>query len=56
MDPEANLAEQRELRRRILSSEVFDASDAARLAELSEAMDEWLSRGGFLPKDWGRGD
>ncbi len=29
-------------------------SDAIRLAELSEALDEWIKGGGFLPAAWKR--
>jgi hypothetical protein len=57
MDPNANLKEQRHL-----VSEIQNPRTSAkqrkehtyRLAELSEAMDEWLSNGGFLPKAWSR--
>jgi hypothetical protein len=55
MDPNANLKEQREIARRILLSEPLDLDgDAARLAELVIALDGWITRGGFLPKDWQR--
>lgn len=62
MDPEANLREQRRLTRRLLAE--FDASvvdaaewhpapdDVYRLAELADAMDTWLSRGGASPHAW----
>lgn len=61
MDPDANLAEQRRLAEHIahhihtpLTKDVSDlvAGYAARLAELVIALDEWISRGGFYPKDW----
>jgi hypothetical protein len=47
MDPNATLAAIREL----LAS---DTPDVIELAELMEALDMWLSRGGFLPTDWER--
>lgn len=55
MDPNANLAEQRRLVAHILSGKKlgYDA-DAERLAELVEALDEWITHGGFLPKEWKR--
>lgn len=53
MDPDANLKEQREIAARLASNEVFMRVEAAnRLAELVLALDEWISKGGFLPKDW----
>jgi hypothetical protein len=65
MDPDANLQEQREVTRRLLAA--FDAADpdsgewqpdlddVYRLAELTEALDGWLSREGALPSDWQSG-
>jgi hypothetical protein len=62
MDPDTNLREQREVTRRLLAA--FDAADpdtgewhpdlddVYRLAELTEALDGWLSRDGSLPHDW----
>jgi hypothetical protein len=63
MDPDANLDEQRRLVRRIHAvqdategptmGELRDvAHDAYRLAELVEALDQWIARGGFLPARW----
>jgi len=60
MDQNANLAEQREIVARILIQDEDSPywntgdseGDAMRLAELTQAMDEWLTRGGFLPVDW----
>lgn len=57
MDPNANLTEQREIVARMLdetqeSPDGF-ANDALRLAELIQALDEWISNGGFLPIQWG---
>lgn len=68
MDPEANLKEQRTLAEDIidiLDDETNDEQDydvlaevaaqAMRLAELVQAMDQWMSRGGFMPSDWAKG-
>lgn len=65
MDPNANLREQREIAKQLLNrfnqrveAEVEDVTDAqqvwseVRLAELVEALDKWLSAGGFLPDSW----
>lgn len=61
MDPDANLKEQLDLARRIIR--ILDDSayafapvpaQAARLAELVLALDEWIVRGGFLPSRWRR--
>lgn len=49
MDPQATLDE---LRRIALEHLESDDSDLARMAELVEALDGWLSTGGFLPRDW----
>lgn len=52
MDPEATLAELRA----VLAASKPDASprvfDVARLVELVEALDGWLSKGGHHPRDW----
>jgi hypothetical protein len=70
MDPESNLKEQIALAKSILKTmdEAGDASfsesvaiandvadDAVALAELVMALDEWISRGGFLPRKWEKG-
>ncbi len=60
MDPDACLAELRQL-----CTEQWTADDelgetglatadyrAERMAELIEALDEWIGRGGFLPEAW----
>jgi hypothetical protein len=61
MDPNANLTEQRRIAARIMkmidndqagSPEV--AEDGARLAELVQALDEWISKGGFLLLAWSK--
>ena len=57
MDPNANLAEQLRLARKLINNEWSKSSEkdeyAARLAELVEALDGWLKGGGFLPEAWG---
>ena len=52
MDPNANLSEQLGCARRILAEDGAHPDDAIRLAELVEALDVWLSSGGFLPDRW----
>ena len=60
MDPNENLAKQRELQKWLNEyDEPFDRDDDEEyveklvdLAILVEAMDEWLSKGGFLPDAW----
>lgn len=53
MDPNANLDEQHEIIARMFAGAERDG-DALRLAELSQALDEWIGGGGFLPKAWVR--
>ena len=63
MDPDENLKTQRDLSHE-LSETLFDDEDkplsketeetCARLAESVQAMDEWIRRGGFIPKEWAR--
>ena len=53
MDPNANLAEQRQIAGRFERDE-SEPDDGERLAELVDALDDWLSRGGFLPTQWQR--
>jgi hypothetical protein len=50
MDPNATLQELRELteQERIGG----DGSHAERICELFDALDGWISKGGFLPADW----
>lgn len=54
MDPHANLREQLEITERMLDpdSQSVDTGDALRLAELVEALDQWLYKGGMLPNRW----
>lgn len=59
MDPNANLSRQRELAAMILYA--ADAGEtnvielAAELAEYVQALDEWMTRGGFAPAAWNIG-
>ena len=60
MDPNANLDEMRKLAAAILydqgCGDPYESSNAQaeRLAELVQALDEWIANGGFLPNDWKR--
>ena len=54
MDPDANLTEQRRLVARLLNQEPPHLADYLRLAELVDALDEWLQKGGALPREWAR--
>jgi hypothetical protein len=51
MDPNTNLSEQRRIVDRMLNGHE-QPEDGCRLAELSAALDEWMSSGGFLPDAW----
>lgn len=51
MDPNANLSESLTLADDLANDP--EASDgAARLAELVLSLNEWITRGGFLPDTW----
>lgn len=62
MDPNANLEEQRQIAARMRRrfecdrvnevSTIAQAADGDRLAELVQALDDWLTRGGFKPVAW----
>lgn len=56
MDPNANISEQRRIAARVKATRdaggEVDGDDADRLAELVDALDIWLARGGFLPDAW----
>lgn len=59
MDPNANLKEQLELATEIqgivdqsYADTVTTADKGIRLAELVLALNEWISKGGFLPAEW----
>lgn len=51
VDPDAAL---REIRM-IIKDCTDDNYQLFRLAELVEGLDEWISKGGFLPSDWHKG-
>lgn len=53
MDPTATLDEIRGLTA-IGGDRGLDSDDADRLQDLVLALDEWLSKGGFLPAAWSR--
>ena len=55
MDPTTSLYEIRDAYRAILADDIGPAElsvHAADLAEHVKALDEWMSRGGFLPAQW----
>jgi hypothetical protein len=55
MDPDANITRQLELSAQLLTDELtaWEADDAAiELAELVQALNGWLHRGGALPAAW----
>ncbi len=56
MDVDENLREQLELANRIIDrhngGEPADESEVDRLAELILALDEWIRKGGMLPRRW----
>lgn len=59
MDPNETLRELRESVRRAQRAADGDSNDAEieawqEAGEKILALDEWLSRGGFLPDDWAR--
>jgi hypothetical protein len=58
MDPDATLAQIREAIQRGNAARDFTEAAAleyGRAAELFGALDEWLKRGGFKPRDWLQG-
>jgi hypothetical protein len=52
MDPNAALAEMRELAHDLLNGTDTFTTSAYEIAEHVQALDEWLSKGGFLPNAW----
>lgn len=59
MDPNATLMELRALAQAHMDEGPeetgLDVADAVRMAELVQALDEWITRGGFLPDAWQKG-
>lgn len=55
MDPNTALDSLRDLTTKVIRGEV-DAADresvADQIAETFQGLDEWLSKGGFLPEQW----
>ena len=51
MDPDENLKELRRLMKRAEDDEL-DNDEVCRAGELFCELDEWIERGGFLPKAW----
>lgn len=64
MDPTANLEEQLKLAQKIIKACEIDmvpavltrivAADGQRLAELVDALDGWVRKGGAMPEQWER--
>lgn len=56
MDPNTALSNLRNLTAMVINTENLEHSDQLdlldSLAEQVEALDEWLTRGGFLPSAW----
>lgn len=52
MDPNKTLNELRKVMAEIRRTPQSDEADEA--AELFQALDDWITRGGFLPKDWNK--
>ena len=57
MDPDAALEQIRECLAEYRTAEDRDDPEAvtealARLAEITEGLDAWISKGGFLPRAW----
>lgn len=62
MDPNETLKRIRELARRVRETERVDpnnfstyTANADELAFAIDALDSWITRGGFLPSDWSKG-
>lgn len=55
MDPNEALRQIRSITDYVNADSYSDdmQADLDRLAELFEALDQWLSKGGFLPNAWG---
>ncbi len=53
MDPDEALRRIREIVKRVNENDNFE-SDVPELGNLVQALDEWLTKGGFLPALWHR--
>lgn len=56
MDPNATLAEILHAAMCVIASDGLDHVRALDLAERVQSLDEWLTRGGFLPDAWAKSD
>lgn len=54
MDPDKALQDARIASRSLREDETWARSDAEALADAFDALDEWLTGGGFLPQGWRR--
>ncbi len=54
MDPEAALEEIRAIVERADDEDTDVVEDHNRLVDLIAGLDQWMSRGGFIPKSWNR--
>jgi hypothetical protein len=52
MDPDAALAQIRELVAKQQTDNELSDGDTAELVELVDSLDEWLTKGSFLPTEW----
>lgn len=52
MDPNANLTELRALVAANIDREYVSDHDTARMMELFDGLDGWLTKGGFTPAEW----
>jgi hypothetical protein len=55
MDPDANLRRQLAIARAAVHADADDPT-LVELSELVLALDEWITRGGFLPSRWSQGN
>lgn len=53
MDPDAALEEVRRIVARADAEGTDIVEDYNRLIDLIDGLDQWISRGGFMPKVWG---
>lgn len=58
MDPNAVLAIARDRAASVIESADFsdarESEEAVELAEAFQALDEWLTKGGFKPREWAK--